>query len=719
MKRLIFALALLSCTLGSSAFSGARHRANAQLQPLSAYSYSFYGQSIPLFVNEDAIAVAFTDTVGGTRGIGVTPYEQLQSDLDGTPIGGVRGSRPQAPLTDIPVSLNPLGNRYALLNLSTDPSIQEIDIDLIQKLQQRSYVQSTLPVLTLNSDDGGPTTQVILPNEMLISLDPDLSNSQVQTLLNRYDLSIIRSLHFSPNRYLVTSRTTTGLDILPLTQQLNTVTGIQSATPNFIQTLPYTISTLDPTRAAEIPSGTSLLDTLPMPESPFPSTLLPLAWHLDSTPQRGQLLPRTDLRVTDAWRHSDGGEGVVVAVIDSLIQWDHPDLINQLHTISDHPHQLPGEQHGWDFTSPDITCHLDVPDVCLAGDPDTRISAEEIEIIRPHFQNTFQLDNHELLEQYGSFAYQLGSHYPHLSESQIASMIRNQIRHELAAEFHGTWSAGVVAAHPDSDTGAIGVAPNAQIMPIRVFGMGGEITTARLIEAVGYAADRGADVINLSLGGLMPDQEFVAHMFEILDQYPELIVVASAGNDSLDGVAFPSDIPGVLSVGATNRDGKRTFYSSYGGRLDVVAPGGETSLSQGGGILTTGGLWLEDFWQGLTPPNHGWSTSLDPLGQYVQVQGTSFSAPAVSGVLALMKDVNPNVGRDRLIDILQNTASHEGLTLSSADLSRYRLQRQVGLTMLDDRLSGIFPLPNAISAEQYFFGHGLVNAEAAVQAVQK
>lgn len=101
----------------------------------------------------------------------------------------------------------------------------------------------------------------------------------------------------------------------------------------------------------------------------------------------------------------------------------------------------------------------------------------------------------------------------------------------------------------------------------------------------------------------------------MLDADLNLVIVAAAGNDSLDGVAFPAAVSGVISVGATNLAGKRTVYSSYGGRLDLGAPGGEIAIKQHGGILTTGSTWLSGFWQGIEPPKQAWATSLDPQGQ--------------------------------------------------------------------------------------------------------
>lgn len=92
--------------------------------------------------------------------------------------------------------------------------------------------------------------------------------------------------------------------------------------------------------------------------------------------------PRTDLRATDAWQKTSGGRGVLVAVLDSLIQWNHPDLAGSVYSVSNMKDKLPGEVHGWDFAD---------------DDPDTRISTAELARLSPIFQDTFQLSSAQLL----------------------------------------------------------------------------------------------------------------------------------------------------------------------------------------------------------------------------------------------------------------------------------------------------------------------------------
>ncbi|MDF5716312.1 MAG: S8 family serine peptidase [Rhizonema sp. NSF051] len=90
-------------------------------------------------------------------------------------------------------------------------------------------------------------------------------------------------------------------------------------------------------------------------------------------------------------------------------------------------------------------------------------------------------------------------------------VLRPYIRaYKIGAEFHGTWVSGVIAAKPQNGEGVVGVALNAQILPVRVFGLNGSYTPSAYIEAIGYAADRGADVINLSLGATLPSQGAIA-----------------------------------------------------------------------------------------------------------------------------------------------------------------------------------------------------------------
>ncbi len=663
--------------------------------------YIYKGQRIPLNQRQDAIAVSFKNNTRSTTPL----YLQLEADLQ----GGTRSLTPQ-------VAVSPLGGNYAVVTLPTgvrDGAIQ-------RKIQQQPYVEASLPVLTRSQSQ----ETIVLPNEIIINFKPGISDSEKQTILKQNNLAIVRPLRFNRNIYIVKSTTASGVSILNVANQLNQAKGVNSAAPNFIQ------SVSDPIRQQAI-KRLNTQEINKQNKDITPTTdFLGWQWHLNSTPikqclqqklssfdlvesclktqtaQTKSSITRTDLRVTDAWKHSKGGEGVVVAVIDSLIQWNHPDLQNSLYTVQN-PDKCPGEVHGWDFSEPS-----DSSKPCEIGDPDTRMSPLELNILKRKFQNTFKLSDEELLRQYSKEANEVKQANPKLSPKEQAKIVRHVIRtYEVGSEFHGTWVSGVIAAKPQQNTqGVMGVAPNAKILPVRVFGLNGSIFTSAYIEAIGYAADRGADVINLSLGASLPTDVEEQAIAQVLEANPKLVIVASSGNENSTRVAYPSGYSGVLSVGASNLFGDRAPYSSYGNGLGVVAPGGDFDAPGWvGGIATTGGTWVDGFWQGLSNPTSRWSSVIDLRGKYWWVQGTSFSSPAVAGVVALMKgeDTNRKLSRQELINILKSTASYDGLNISKEEEQIYHSQLDKGAVSA------------SVTDKQYFFGSGLINADAAISAVQK
>ena len=720
MKRITSSIFLATLILSSMGIFPIPPQAIAQTQENGDLFYLYKGQRIPLNQRQDAIAVSFKQ-LGRTRNISAPPlYLQLQRDLQ----SGIRSTTPP--------KVTPLGENYALVNLPKD--IQNAETALQQRIQQQPYVQNTLPVLTRNQHQ----EIIVLPNEIILSFEPQLSQSQKQTILQQNNLEIVRPLRFNRDRYLVKSTNASGTKILSAANQLNSVKGVTSAAPNFIQSLTNQNLETATKQVANMqkngdwlqttePENTDVKNISQSSSISAKTSLLGLAWHLDSRPLKQCLqqkisswnslqtclqkpkigkkstLSRTDIRVTDAWKRSNGGRGVVVAVLDSLIQWDHPDLINNIYTVKA-ADKCPGEVHGWDFSSSSNSL-----DPCKNGDADTRISPTELAILGSTFQDTFQLSDAKLVQQYSTEALEIKRKNPDYSLEQIANVLRYVFRtYKVGGEFHGTYVSGAIAAKPQNGEGVLGVAPNAQILPVRLFGLNGSYSPTAYIEAIGYAADRGADIINLSLGSLLPSPGEEEAIADVLKANPKLVIVAAAGNENRNRVTFPAAYPGVISVGATNITGNRASYSNYGGGLDLVAPGGDLNTpGLLGGIPTTGGTSLNAFWQGIPNPSSRWSAVVDGKGKYWWVEGTSFASPTVAGVVALMKGENKGISRERLVSILKSTASYQGLTISRQDAELYRLQRSEG------------EIPASVKEKQYFFGKGLVNADAAVQAVKR
>ena len=218
------------------------------------------------------------------------------------------------------------------------------------------------------------------------------------------------------------------------------------------------------------------------------------------------------------------------------------------------------------------------------------------------------------------------------------------------SSFHGTHVAGTIGAVTNNGVGVAGVNWVSPLMTLRVLGLGGganyDIAQA-ILYAAGLPNDSGqvpskkANVINMSLGGSSRSRSMGDAVAAA--QAENVVVVAAAGNDNTTDLHFPAAYDGVISVGATDLSGGKTFYSNFGPRIDIVAPGGNTRVDANGdgfadGVLST--LWDGDL--------------DEPI--YKFYQGTSMASPHVAGVVSLMLSVNPDLTPFRVREILQQTA---------------------------------------------------------------
>ena len=226
---------------------------------------------------------------------------------------------------------------------------------------------------------------------------------------------------------------------------------------------------------------------------------------------------------------------------------------------------------------------------------------------------------------------------------------------------HGTAVAGVIASK------YLGVAPEAQLILINIdllddYQSSSTLTEADLITAFQKAVDLGAQVINCSWGGGTVSGILSAKIQELKDK--NITVVFSAGNDSSnldsDGTTDESELSSVIGVGASSVENDITSYSNYGSQIDLIAPAGGNTTDGLIGILSLD----------LTGTN-GINTSTQ-LGlvnyNYSFVQGTSFSAPTVSGVVALLLAAKPTLTANEIRQILIDTADKVG-TSNGADYS--------------------------------------------------
>lgn len=288
------------------------------------------------------------------------------------------------------------------------------------------------------------------------------------------------------------------------------------------------------------------------PELPLPLASVPYFggsddWNLNS------------VAAPEAWAAGYTGQGILVAVVDTGVDLDHPDLVSRLYV---NPGEIPGngvdddgngfidDVSGYDFADRD-------------GRPDD-------------------------------------------------------------TNGHGTHVAGTIAA-ANNGFGVTGVAPQATILPVRVLGDEGSGSTLDVAAGIRYAADMGAHVINLSLGG------GYSRAIASAVQYAEALgsfIVAAAGNESAAVPSYPARLSqaydNVLSVGAFNSSGRIAGFSN-----DVGDSGGTQIDAPGVNIRST-----------------------VPGGRYANLSGTSMATPHVAGVAALALSANPNLTPSQLRDLL-------------------------------------------------------------------
>jgi serine protease len=185
---------------------------------------------------------------------------------------------------------------------------------------------------------------------------------------------------------------------------------------------------------------------------------------------------------------------------------------------------------------------------------------------------------------------------------------------------HGTHVAGTIAQSTNNGYGVAGIAYKAKLMPLKVLDASGAGEISDIAEAIRFAADHGADVINMSLGG-GGDTLLLREAIAYADR-KGVVIVAAAGNENMNAASFPARYPQVIAVAALDASGQRAPYSNYGAGVDIAAPGG--AIAQGnvqGGIL-----------QNTIDPATGESV-------FLAFQGTSMAAPHVAGVAALIRSV--------------------------------------------------------------------------------
>jgi len=348
-----------------------------------------------------------------------------------------------------------------------------------------------------------PAPQTV-PGELLVGFRSDVSPGQQKQILKSAGLDEKRNwnrIHGS------LAHTATG-DVSAAIAKLQQDPRVRYAEPNFV------------IKASALPNDPSFGND----------------WGLNNTGQTINGAPGTpdaDIDAPEAWNVTTGSPNVTVAVIDTGVDWTHPDLSSQIWVnpgencagcrndgIDNDHNGYVDDWHGWDFVNND-------------NNP---------------------MDDHG----------------------------------------HGTHVAGTIGAAGNNGTGVAGVNWNVRIMPVKFLNAQGQGTDADAVSAVLYAAQNGADVMNNSWGDDQYSQA-LADAIAVADQH-EALFVGAAGNDSSSNDSTPTypasyDLPNVVSVAATDNTDDLAYFSNFGRRtVDLGAPGVDIlSTWTGGGYQYASG----------------------------------------------------------------------------------------------------------------------------------
>ncbi|MHC4510748.1 MAG: S8 family peptidase, partial [Planctomycetota bacterium] len=323
-----------------------------------------------------------------------------------------------------------------------------------------------------------------------------------------------------------------------------------------------------------------------MPDDPN----FPALWGLNNTGQTGGT-PGADIDAPEAWDIQTGDSEIIVAVTDTGVDFGHPDLADNMWVNIQ------------EWNGP--------PDV----DDDKNGYVDDI---------------------YGyDFAGQLASD-PTDGDSNPAD-----------SAFHGTHVAGTVGAVGNNGVGVTGVCWNVRIMALKILADDSLVEPAvfasEAVEAIGYAVDNGARVINASWGG----DYFSQSLYDAIKDAGDagVLFVAAAGNDGTDNDIHPVypasfDLGNIISVMATDHNDQRSAFSNFGARsVDVAEPGTD--------ILST---------MPTTATNEMTIQGYDP--NYETLSGTSMAAPYVTGACALVWSQYPSLPHEIVKGLLLKTVDH-------------------------------------------------------------
>ena len=318
---------------------------------------------------------------------------------------------------------------------------------------------------------------------------------------------------------------------------------------------------------------------------------------------------KSSIDIEAAWARTKGSPGVVVAVLDTGVRFEHPDLGR----AASGGRLLPG----YDFVSDSVVANDGSGRDGDPSDPGDWVDSGD-----------------------------RASHPSQFSDCDVAS-----------SSWHGTGTASLVGAATGNGVGMAGVAPNVKVLPVRVlgkcYGTDSDIQAAMLwaagIPVPGVPNNTNpAKVLNLSLGG---GGDCTADYQSAVDEVRATgaVVVVAAGNSAGQALGAPGNCRGVITVVALRHVGTKVGFSDLGANVSIAAPGGNCVL-EGNGDPCLYPILLASNDGATAPGGSAWSDSVS------YTVGTSFSAPLVAGTAGLMMSLNPALTPDAVRTALRSSA---------------------------------------------------------------
>ncbi len=418
-----------------------------------------------------------------------------------------------------------------------------------------------------------------------------------------------------------------------------------------------------------------------VPNDPY----FPLQWALQNTGQTGGI-PGADIHATEAWDLETGDPGVIVAVIDTGVDYTNPDSGNytvteEPYTLeSPHPINVSGFKSTVSFPGYDsVSLHITAFNVSYI--PGFAVKKHFPPLHSKTLFSSFLYDQNatnlwtnytdvwtKYSEDGGSKNITLSAGGPQawgFAIDKVRKMVWRPL-HEISPMFvdgkdlffhtsdpiddvgHGTHCIGIIAATMDNSQGIAGIAPGCRIMPIKLSSNPlGAMTLSVVSQALVYAVSHGARIISMSLGG--PKSRTMVRALDHANS-KGVILVAAAGNSNINDKAgsYPAAYPAAIAVAATDANDSRAVFSNFGSWVDVAAPGVDIVSLRAHGT----DMYLLD---NTAPPGSHFFPAHDENATEYLASGTSMACPHVAGVAALVLSKNPNLTSSEVRTILRSS----------------------------------------------------------------